>query len=126
MTITLEEVLTGYQTLQKLRKQQIPVVAAFYLNKIEDFYKKENANFAEAYKEFVKRYGEKDEEGNIKFDESQNPIFDKNTIKERNKEYYDLITTKIEIPNIKISVSLFDKAEITPEELSPIMPFLTE
>lgn len=126
MTITLEEVLTGYQTLQKLRKQQIPVVAAFYLNKIEDFYKKENANFAEAYKEFVKRYGEKDEKGNVKFDESQNPIFDKSTIKERNKEYYDLITTKIEIPNIKISVSLFDKAEITPEELSPIMPFLTE
>ena len=74
--------------------------------------------------ELIKKYGEKDENGELVTDDNGNCKILNEGLDEFSKELNELIETEVEINANKISIESLDDKEFTPTEMAQLEPFI--
>lgn len=104
----------------------LPLKAAYKLNKIRKAVEKEGEFYSEKFQEILNQYAKKDENGELVFSENGDQIMIKeDMIDECNKALNDLQTLEVQIETYGLSIDDFgEDLECTPDQLAALMPFM--
>lgn len=104
----------------------LPLKAAYKLNKIRKAVDKEGEFYSEKFQEILNNYAKKDENGELVFSEDGEQIMIKDDmIDECNKALNDLQSLEVQIENYELSIDDFgEELECTPDQLAALMPFI--
>lgn len=104
----------------------LPLKAAYKLNKIRKAVEKEGEFYSEKFQEILNDYAKKDENGELVFSENGDQIMIKDDmIDECNKALTDLQELEVQIENYGLSIEDFgEDLECTPDQLAALMPFM--
>lgn len=111
--------------MKKISNEPLPLKTAF---KIKGIYKKiqeEYAKYDEVRQQALLNYGLKDSNGNIQLDEHNNVRFDDLGRAAFNKDMVDLLSTEINVENIKLS-ELGDNLKLSAIDLELLDGLLIE
>ena len=72
----------------------------------------------------IKKYGEKDENGELITDENGNCKISNSDTEEFTRELNELIATEVEINANKINMNLLENIDFTPSEMAVLEPFV--
>ena len=122
--ITLEQLLNSSDSLKALSQKQLKARCAYAVGRLLKAADNEIASFNETRLELIKKYGEKDENGELKNDEQGNVHIPQEVISEFNAELQDLLKTEIEINANKIKIEDIGDVEFTPAEMSQLDEFI--
>lgn len=101
--------------LVKLFKTEVPVKTAYKLGKIQKLLAEENARYDELRQEIVKKYGEKDDKGELKVDELGNIRIEEKSTEKFMNEMRDLISIEFDTP--KVSMNDLGELQLSSTEL---------
>lgn len=126
ISVKLLDIIDASPILRKLAESTFSGAVAFKIVRLIKACEAELQTFEESRHKIIKKYGEKDENGELK-------IFDNQQI--RVKEEYreicatslnELLNTEIELNANKIPVESLEQIDITPNELIKIEAFIEE
>ena len=123
----MEQIVDFKNNADFLGDAQLPLKAAYKINKLRKNVDSEFDYYSEKFREIVNTYAKKDENGNIAFsDDGAQILIQDGMVDECNQALVDLQTLEIEIDNCNLTIDdLGDEVECTPDELEVIMPFLS-
>ena len=126
ITVKMADVVNSMEVLQKLAQQNFKAKLALSIARLLKQIEVEIQTFNTTRMDLIKKYGTKDENGELITDEEGNCKIDPESVETFNKELSDLLTTEIEINANKIDVELLDGCDFTPSEITALEPFLEE
>ena len=121
--IKLNDVVNATETLNKIMQQSFKGSLAFKIARLARELDKEMQTFNTERQKIIQKYGEKDENGELKIDEKGLVKFNKTNLKEINQEFNSLLDTDLEINADKLPIYSIDNFEITPQEMLQIEVF---
>ena len=123
--VTMEQIVDFRNGAAFLGEAQLPLKAAYKINKLKKNVENEFDYYSEKFREIVNTYSQKDEDGNVSFSEDGNQILIQDgKIDECNQALVDLQTLEVEVDNCNLTIDdLGEDLECTPDELEVIMPF---
>ena len=126
VTVTMEQIVDLTNSTDFLDGVKLPLKAAYKINKLKKNVSVEFDYYGEKFREIVDTYAQKDEDGNVAFNEDGSQILiQKGKIEECNQALMDLQSLEIELDNANLTIDdLGDDIQCTPEELETLMPFL--
>lgn len=127
VNVTMDQIIAFRNAGDLFGDYKFPLKVAYKLNKLKKAIEVEGEFYVTKFQEIVDTYGQKDENGNIKFSEDGNQILIKDgMVEECNKALNDLQELTVEIDNCNLTIDDFgDDIQCTPEELEALMPFLS-
>jgi hypothetical protein len=120
------EALKFLELYIKLRDQSLPLKTPYKLSKLARRLETEQAFYQDKLRKILSQYAEKDENGEIKFDENGNATFAPEVIRKCEKEIVELQNFKIEDIEITFTLDELEALQITPLELNCLFPLITE
>lgn len=114
-----------HSALDKLAGQNIPVKVAFRLKGAVKIVREEFAKYEEVRNSALKKYGKKDEAGNLILGEHQSVEFEGENLQNFVKEIGELANEEVNIPTIKLS-ELGDDVNITMQDVEMLEGFILE
>ena len=126
ITVKISDVVNSMEILQKLAQQNFKAKLALSIARILKAVEVEIQTFNTTRIDLIKKYGTKDENGELITNDEGNCIIDPESIEIFNKEFSDLLNTEIEINANKINVDLLEERDFTPSEIAALEPFLEE
>lgn len=124
ITISLGELLNSTEGLKGLSQKPLKARCAYAVGKILKAADAEMTTFNEARMDLINKYGEKDENGQLKSDENGNVHIDMQQLENFNKELKELLDTTIEINANKIFIDDLGEVEFTPTEMTQLEDFI--
>lgn len=124
ITITLEQLLNSTDGLKGLSQKPLKARPAYAISKILKAADAEMTTFNDTRMELIKKYGEKDETGELKSDENGNVHIVDEMLSTFNKELQDLLSTSIDINANKIRIEDIGDVEFTPAEMAQLDDFI--
>lgn len=124
INVKISDLLNATDTLQQLSKKSLKARLAFSVAKLLKGAEQEIQSFNETRMNIIRKYGEKDENGELKTDESGNCKIEESSINEFSKELNDLIDTEVEISASKMRMEDLENLEFTPSEMVALEPFM--
>ena len=124
--ITLGELLDCTTAMQKLAEKPMKTKSAFKVARLMREIDKEYALFQESRKRLIEKYGEKDQNNELKIDENGNYSVSKENIEIFNRELRDVLETKISLNAELLDIEEFDNLNFTPTEMVLLAPFIRE
>ena len=123
--VTMEQIVDFKNNADFLGDAQLPLKAAYKINKLRKNIDNEFDYYSEKFREIVNTYAKKDENGNIAFsDDGAQILIQDGMVDECNQALVDLQSLEIEIDNCNLTIDdLGDSIECTPNELEIIKPF---
>jgi hypothetical protein len=82
------------------------------------------SSFNETRMELIKKYGEKDENGELKTDENGNVHIPDEALREFSNELQELLSTEVEINANKVKLDDLGTVEFTPSEMAQLEDFI--
>ena len=127
VSVTMDQIIAFRNAGDLFGDYKFHLKVAYKLNKLKKAIEVEREFYATKFQEIVDTYGQKDENGDIKFSEDGNQILIKDgMVEECNKALNDLQELTVEIDNCNLTIDDFgDDIQCTPEELETLMPFLS-
>ena len=122
--VKLSDLVNSTETLQKLAQKDFKAKLAWSIARLLKAAEVEIQNFNDARVELIKKYGEKDENGELISDEKGNCKIVENFVKEFNEELNELINSEVEINANKINIELLENIDFTPSEMAILEPFI--
>lgn len=124
--VTMEQLIDFRNADGFFNSANLPLKAAYKLNKIRKAADKEGEFYSEKFQEIINDYAKKDSEGNVMFsDDGEQIMIQDGKIEECNKALADLQDLEVEIDNFGLTVDdLGEDVACTPDELEALMPFL--
>lgn len=124
--VTMEQIIAFSNNGDFFSSATIPLKGAYKLNKIKKAIEKEGEFYTEKFREIVDTYAQKDEKGDLVYNEDKTQILIKDgMVNECTQALEDLQTLEVEIENYGLSLEdLGENIECTPEELEALMPFM--
>lgn len=125
ITVTMEQVI-DFRNNEIFGEVNLPLKAAYKLNKIRKAVDKEADFYAEKFQEIVDTYARKNENGELIFSEDNEQILiQPDKIEECNQKLTELQNLETQIENYGLKIDDFgDDIQCTPDELEILMPFL--
>lgn len=124
ITITINDLLNSVETLQKIAQKDFKAKLAWSIARILKSAEVEIQSFNDTRMNLIKKYGEKDEKGELITDEKNNcKIMPENT-ETFTEELNELINTEVEINANKINFNLFENIDFTPSDMAALEPFI--
>lgn len=124
--LKMNDLLNSTETLQKLSQKELKAKLALSIARLLKEAEREMQNFNEVRMNLIKKYGEKDENGELITDEKGNcKILNDNTA-DFSKELNDLIETEIEINANKLKLDDLETLDFTPSDMVSLEPFIEE
>ena len=124
ISITLEQLLNSTDGLRGLSSKPLKARCAYAVSKILKAADNEMASFNEARVNLIKKYGEKNEDGELNTDEGGNVRIEKENLSQFNKELQELLETTVEISANKIRMEDIGDVEFTPSEMAQLDEFI--
>jgi len=124
--IKLSDVVNATETFNKIMQQSFKGSLAFKIARLARELDKEMQTFNSERQKIIQKYGEKDENGELKIDENGNVKFESSKIQEINDDFNSLLNTELEINADKLPMDSIDAFEITPQEMLGIEIFFEE
>ena len=126
MEIELQTVIDNINVLSELAKKEIPAKAAFIIARILGQITDEYNTYQTSRRQLIEKYGEKDENGNLKTNEDGNAFIRKEDINKFNEELKALVSTKVTILGENIPLSSLENLNFTPGQMYVLAPFINE
>lgn len=126
ISVTMDQIIDFRNNGDFFDGTNLPLKAAYKLNKIRKAVEKEGEFYSEKFQEILNDYAKKDENGELVFSENGDQIMIKDDmIDECNKALTDLQELEVQIENYGLSIEDFgDDLECTPDQLAALMPFM--
>lgn len=124
ITVKISDLLNSTETLQKLAKQDFKAKLAWSLARLLKSAENEIQGFNETRLNLIKKYGEKDENGELVTDEGGNCKIVPESIADFNKELNELLNAEVEINSNPIDFQLLSDINFTPAEMNVLEPFI--
>lgn len=126
ISVTMDQIIDFRNSGDFFDGTNLPLKAAYKLNKIRKAVEKEGEFYSEKFQEILNDYAKKDENGDLVFSEDGDQIMIKDDmIDECNKALTDLQNLEVQIENYGLSIDDFgEDLECTPDQLSALMPFM--
>ena len=124
----IAKILAFEQVYPKLKNLPLNVKTSFTLSKIHQLALLDIEIYKNSLSNIINKYGQKDENGNLKISENDNFIpVEENKIKECQKEMEELENVEVNNYDIyKISIEDLVNVELTPADLDNLTAFLKE
>ena len=124
INVKISDLLNGTEALKKLAETQLKAKLAWQVGRILKAADTEIQSFNDTRMELIKKYGEKDENGELITDEKGNCKVMPDGIENFSNELNELINSEVEINANKISIDSLEDKEFTPAEMSQLEPFV--
>jgi len=122
--VKISDLLNSTETLQKLAQKDFKAKLAWSIARLLKAAEAEIQGFNEARMNLIKKYGEKDENGELVTDENGNCKITADGTNAFSAELSELIETEVEINANKIKIDLFEDLEFTPSDMAVLEPFI--
>lgn len=122
--VTITDILNGTEILQKLSNTGLRAKLAWQVSRLLKAVDKEVQEFNEARMELIKKYGEKDESGELITDEKGNCKIATTSTDTFTAELNELVESEIEINANKIKMDDLENIDFTPSEMIALEPFI--
>lgn len=122
--VKLEDLVNATDGLRGLSQKQLKARCAYAVGKILKSADAEIQSFNETRMELIKKYGEKDENGELKTEENGNVRIPPEGLNDFSKELRELLDTEIEISANKIKMDDIGEVEFTPAEMAQLENFI--
>ncbi len=125
--VRMDQIIDFRNNTNFLRNAQLPLKAAYKINKLRKAIDNEFNFYSEKFQELVDTYAQKDDNGNVVFSDDGSQIIIKDgMIEECNNAIQELHNLTIDIDNMNLSIEdLGEDLECTPDELDALMPFFS-
>lgn len=124
--IKMSDLLNSTDTLQKLSQKELKARLALSIARLLKEAEREIQNFNEVRMNLIKKYGEKDENGELITDDKNNCKIIPDGVEIFSKELNDIIDTEIEINANKLRLEDLDNLDFTPSDMAVLEPFISE
>ena len=124
ITLKISDLVNSTETLQKLAQQDFKAKLAWTVARLLKAADVEIQSFNDTRMNLIKKYGEKDENGELKTDEKGNCRILPENLGLFTNELNELMDTEVEINANKIKIDLFEDATFTPKEMTILEPFI--
>lgn len=124
INVKIADLLNSTETLQKLAQKDFKAKLAWSISRLLKAAEKEIQEFNETRMNLIKKYGDKDENGELVTDEKGNCKIDNAHLQEFTSELNDLISAEVEINANKIDIELLEDIEFTPSDMATLEPFI--
>jgi hypothetical protein len=114
-----------HSALDKLANQELPGRVAFRLKGAVKTVREEFAKYEEVRNNALKKYGKKDEAGNLVLGSNQSVEFEGENLQAFAKEIGELANEEVSIPTIKLA-DLGDKVNLTMADAEMLDGFIVE
>lgn len=120
ITMTVNDLLNVIPVLRELLNKPFKGSTAFKLARLMRELDRETTLFEEARQKLAEKYGKRDENGLLIFNEDGNIQLQEDKLAECNEEMLSLLNTSIEINADKIPMDAFAEVEIAPAQVIAI------
>lgn len=124
INVKLEDLINATDGLRGLSQKQLKARCAYAVGKILKSADAEIQSFNETRMELIKKYGEKDESGELKTEENGNVRIPPEGMNEFSRELRELLDTEVEISANKIKMDDIGEVEFTPAEMAQLENFI--
>lgn len=124
INLKLETLINSAEGLKGLSQKKLKARTAYVVGKILKAADAEMASFNETRMELIKKYGEKDENGELVQDDKGNVRISQESIEDFSSELKGLLNTEIEIAGNKIKMDDLEDVEFTPQEMAQLEEFI--
>ena len=124
ITVKISELLNSTETLQKLSQKDFKAKLAWSIARLLKAAEAEIQSFNDTRMNLIKKYGEKDENGELITDENGNCKINPADIDVFSKELNELIDSEVEINANKIKMDLLENIDFTPSDMALLEPFV--
>lgn len=124
ITVKISNLLNSTEVLQKLSKTQLKAKTAWQVSKVLKLAEEEMQTFNDTRMEVLKKYAEKDENGELITDENNNCKIIPEKISEFNDELTELLDNEIELNVNKINIEDLNDIDFTPAEINSLEAFI--
>ena len=122
--VTITDILNGTEILQKLSNTGLKAKLAWQVSRLLKAVDKEVQEFNETRMELIKKYGEKDESGELITDDKGNCKIITENVEKFSAELNELVASEIEINANKIKMDDLENIDFTPSEMVALEPFI--
>ena len=122
--VTIADLLNSTETLQKLSQKDFKAKLAWSIARLLKSAEAEIQSFNETRMNLIKKYGEKDENGELITDDNGNCKIPNANMVEFNDELKDMLDAEVEINANKLSIDLLEDIEFTPSDMAVLEPFI--
>ena len=122
--VKISDLLNSTETLQKLSQKDFKAKLAWSIARLLKAAEAEIQSFNETRMNLIKKYGEKDENGELVTDEQKNCKIEPDKIEEFSNELNELVDAEVEINAHKIKIESLEDKEFTPAEMSQLEIFI--
>lgn len=120
MKLSNRTIINTINAIGGARERALPIKASYAISKNLLKLEKEVEAYNLEREKLLKKYAEKDEEGEIKADELGNIKFVKKYKEKWNKEISELLDIEVEVDIHKFDLSVLDNVEMSVQELMAI------
>ena len=124
ISVKISDLLNSTETLQKLAKKDFKAKLAWTVARLLKAAEAEIQSFNETRMNVIRKYGEKDENGELLTDEKGNCKVLPENVTDFSNELNELMATEVEINANKIKIELLEDIEFTPQEMAQLEPFV--
>lgn len=124
ITITINDLINSTETLQKLAQKDFKAKLAWSIARLLKAAEAEIQSFNDTRMSLIKKYGEKDERGELITDDKGNCKIENDKIEVFTNELNELLNSAIEINANKIDFNLLENIDFTPSDISVLEPFV--
>ena len=122
--LKISDLLNSTEALQKLAGKELKAKLAWQVSRVLKLAEKEIQDFNETRMNLIKKYGEKDENGELVTDENNNCKINNESINDFSNELNELIESEIEINANKIKIEDIENIDFTPAEMTQLEVFI--
>lgn len=124
ISVKITELLNSTETLQKLSQKDFKAKLAWQVARLLKAAEGEIQSFNETRMNLIKKYGVKDENGELKTDEKGNCQIESESVETFSNELNELLETTVEINANKIDIGLLENVDFTPSDMAVLEPFV--
>lgn len=122
--VTITDILNGTEILQKLSSTGLKAKLAWQVSRLLKAVDTEVQEFNTTRMELIKKYGEKDGQGELITDEKGNCKIITDNIDQFTSELNELVASEIEINANKLKMDDLENIDFTPSEMIALEPFI--
>ena len=124
INVKVGELINSTEALQKLSQKELKAKLAWQVSKLLKAADKELQEFNETRMSLIKKYGEKDEAGELITDDKGNCKIPEDSAVNFSNELNELVEAEIEINANKIKIDDLDNIDFTPNEMNMLEAFI--
>ena len=122
--VKIADLLNSTETLQKLSQKDFKAKLAWTIARLLKSAENEIQSFNDTRMNLIKKYGEKDENGELITDENGNCKINQEDIDIFSKELNELMDSEVEINANKMKMDLLENIDFTPSDMAVLEPFV--